>query len=172
MKNLTIILLAFITLSCNTEKKNQAPNTSNLADLKEQENSLKIDSVAVTQVVFSMLDDVMTKDLSDSLVFNQWTNFFTSDFLYGESEGKPAIEMGKDGFRLTREAFKEIRINYDDILIDHVEASGDLGYVSYHYNATVTTIKTNETQGISRSALTILRKNKAAEWKIAYQSFN
>jgi len=161
MKNLTIILLACLSISCNSEKKNQAASTIDLAELKKQENSLKIDSVAVTQVVFSMLDDAMTKDLSDSLVFNQWTNFFTSDFLYGESEGKPAIEMGKDGFKLVREAFKEIRINYDDILIDHVEASGDLGYVSYHYNATVTTIKTNETQGISRSALAILRKKNS-----------
>ena len=171
MKNMTIILLACFAISCNSEKKNQTPNITNLADLKKQENSLKIDSVAVTQVVLSMLDAAMTTDLSDSLIFNQWTNFFTSDFLYGESEGKPAIEMGKDGFKLIREAFKDIKINYDETTIDHVAASCDLAYVSYHYNATVTTIKTNETQGISRTALAILRKNKA-EWKIAYQSFN
>jgi ketosteroid isomerase-like protein len=119
-----------------------------------------------------MHDAAMTRDLSDSLIFDQWTDFFTSDFLYGESEGKPAIQMGKDGFKLIREAFKSIRISYDEIIIDHVDASCELAYVSYHYHATVTTIKTNETQDISRSALVILRKNKTAEWKVAYQSFN
>ncbi|WP_156125401.1 hypothetical protein [Cellulophaga sp. Hel_I_12] len=160
MKKPLIILLAFLAISCHSEKKNQTASISNLADIKKQENSLKIDSFAVAQVVLSMLDVAMTKDLSDSLVFNQWTDFFTSDFLYGESEGKPALEMGKDGFKLIREAFKNIKINYDEIIIDHVEASSDLAYVSYHYIATVTTIKTNETQGISRSALAILRKIK------------
>ena len=167
MKNIfTILALTTVLFSCNTnpEKDKETKSTT--------KNSTKIDSVAVTQVVLSMLDAAMTTDLSDSLTFDQWTNFFTSDFLYGESGGKPAIEMGKDGFKLTREAFKDSRINYDEITIDYVDASCDLAYVSYHYNATVTTIKTNETQGISNTALAILRKNKAGAWKVAYQSFN
>jgi ketosteroid isomerase-like protein len=172
MKNFNIILLAFIALSCNIEKKNQAASITDLSDIKKWEESFKIDSVAVTQVVLSMHDAVTNRDLRDSLTFNQWTDFFTSDLLYGQSEGKPAIEMGKVGFKPIREAFRDIKINYDKIIIDHVFASCDLAYVSYHYDATVTTIKTNEIQDISRSALAILRKNKAAAWKVAYQSFN
>ena len=88
-----------------------------------------------------------------------------------QSEGKPAIQMGKDDFKLIREAFKSIRISYDEIIIDYIDVSWDLAYVPYHFHSTVATIKTNESQDISRSALTILKKNKAAAWKIAYQSF-
>lgn len=158
--------LATVLFSCNTnpEKDQETKSTT--------KNSIKIDSVAVKQAVLSMHDAVMTRDLSDSLTFDKWTDFFTSDLLYMDSEGKPPIQMGKVGFKPIREAFKSIKINYDEIIIDYVEASFDLAYVAYHFNGTVTTIKTNETQEISRSALVILRKNKEAEWKIAYQSFN
>jgi ketosteroid isomerase-like protein len=164
-KLLTILTLATVLFSCNThpEKDNETKSTT--------KNFTKIDSIAAKQTVLSMHEAVMTRDLSDSLTFNKWTDFFTSDFLYMESEGKPPIQMGKVGYKPIREAFKSIKINYDDIIIDYVDASCDLAYVAYHFHGTVTTIKTNESQDISRSALVVLRKNKEAEWKIAYQSF-
>ncbi|MFT6929466.1 MAG: ketosteroid isomerase-like protein [Sediminicola sp.] len=167
MKKLfTILTLSTVLFSCNTnpKKDKETKNTT--------EKLTKIDSVDVKQVVLSMHDAVMTNDLSDSLTFNQWTDFFTSDFLYMQSEGKPAIKMGKIGFKDMREAFKSIKISYDEIIIDYVDSSCDLAYVSYHYKAIATTIKTNESQDISSSALLILKKNDAAEWKIAYLVFN
>ncbi|WP_027076379.1 Cif family virulence factor [Maribacter antarcticus] len=167
MKKLcTILILATVLFSCNTNPEKDKETKS------ITKNSTKIDSVNIKQVVLSMHDAVMTRDLSDSLTFNKWTDFFTSDFLYMESEGKPPIQMGKVDFKPIREAFKSIKINYDEIIIDYVDASCDLAYVAYHFHGTVTTIKTNESQDISRSALVILRKNKKAEWKVAYQSFN
>ncbi len=39
MKNLSIILLALIAISCNSEKKNQAASITDLADIKQGENS-------------------------------------------------------------------------------------------------------------------------------------
>jgi ketosteroid isomerase-like protein len=165
-KIFTILTLATVLFSCNTnpEKDKETKSTT--------KNLTKIDSISVKQAVLSVHDAVMTRDLSDSITFNKWTDFFTSDLLYMESEGKPPIQMGKMGFKPIREAFKSIKINYDEIIIDYVDASCDLAYVAYHFQGTVTTIKTNESQDISRSALIILRKNKEAEWKIAYQSFN
>lgn len=157
-----IILLVGSLLSCAQEK-----STKN--EIKE---SRKIDSVAVTQAVISMHQAVTTKDLSDSLVFHEWTKFFTSDLLYAESEGTPAIEMGKENFKRIREAFQSISMDYDNLIIDHVDASCDIAYVSYHYNATVTTIATDEAQVIARSALAILKKNSESEWKVAYQAFH
>lgn len=167
MKRLfTILILTTVLFSCNTnpEKDKETKNTT--------EKLTKIDSIDVKQVVLSMHDAVMTNDLSDSLTFNQWTDFFTSDFLYEGSEGKPPVQMGKVDFKPIREAFKSIKINYDEIIIDNVDTSCDLAYVTYRFHGTVTTIKTNESKDISRTAIVFLRKNKEEEWKVAYQSFN
>jgi ketosteroid isomerase-like protein len=167
MKKLFIILtLVTVLFSCNTNLE-KGKETKSIV-----ENLTEIDSVAAKQTVLSMHDAIMTRDLSDSLTFNKWTDFFTSDLLYMESDGKPPIQMGKVDFKPTREAFQSIRINYDEIIIDYVDTSCDLAYVAYHFHGTVTTIKTNESEDISRSALVILRKNKETKWKIAYQSFN
>jgi len=160
------LTLSTVLFSCKTNPKKDK-------ETKNTPNKLTtIDSVDVKKVVLSMHDAVTTTDLSDSLTFNQWTDFFTSDFLYMQSKGMPAIQMGKVDFKDMREAFKSIKISYDEIIIDYVDTSCDLAYVSYQYKAIVTTIKTNESQDISNSALLILRKNKEAEWKIAYLVFN
>ncbi|MAE85337.1 MAG: hypothetical protein CMB80_21565 [Flammeovirgaceae bacterium] len=161
-----LLILMSVLFSCNINSEENKKSNSAIDILNTT------DSIAATQVVLSMHDAVMTRDLSDSLTFSKWTDFFTSDFLYGESEGKPAMQMGKVNFEPIREAFKSIKINYDEIIIDNVDASCDLAYVTYHFHGSVTTIETNESQDVSRSALVILRRNKKAEWKVAYQSFD
>ena len=137
------------------------------------EGSSQTDSDGAKQAVLSMHDFVMTKDLSDSLTFNQWTSFFTSDFLWSGSKGQPPIEMGKDGFKGYRGAFKNIKASYDGITVDYVDASCNLAYVSYHFHEVVTTIKTNEVDHeLLVSALVTLKKDTSGNWKIAFLVFN
>jgi len=96
-----LILLGCLSISLAIAKeKSSRFLPSILAELKKQGKFLKIDSVAVNPSSSSMLDDAMTKDLSDSLVFKiSGPISFTSDFLYGGVWRKPAIEWGKDGFQ-------------------------------------------------------------------------
>ena len=166
MKTLKLILL-FVTLGLLMACQQDKPANST------DESSPITDSEGAKQTVLSMHDFVMTKDLSDSLTFNQWTSFFTPDFLWSGSKGQPPIQMGKDGFKGYRAAFKSIKASYDGITIDYVDASCNLAYVSYHFHEVVTTLKTNEVDHeVLISALVTLKKDDAGKWKIAYLVFS
>lgn len=148
-------------MACQQDKPTSSPDAG----------SSLTDSDAAKQAVLSMHEFVMTQDLSDSLTFNQWTSFFTSDFLWGGSKGQPP-KMGKDVFKGYRVAFKSIKASYDGITIDYVEASDNLAYVSYHFHEVATTIKTNEVDHeVSYSALVTLKKDEAGKWKLAFLVF-
>lgn len=131
----------------------------------------KPDTDGAKQAVISMYEFIATKDLSDSLTFNQWTTFFTSDFLWLGSKGEAPNPMGKDGFKGYRGAFKTIRANFDGITIDRVDASGDLAYVVYHFHEVVTSLKTNEVvRDVMTSAVVTLKREKG-KWKIAFLAY-
>ncbi len=99
------------------------------------------------QAVLSMYDFIATKDLTDSLTFNQWTTFFTRDFIWIGAQGKAPSPMGKDGFKGYRGAFKTIKATFDGMTVDHVDTSGDLAYVVYRFHEVVTSLKTKEVEG-------------------------
>jgi ketosteroid isomerase-like protein len=130
------------------------------------------DTEDVKQAVLAMYEFVGTQDLSDSLTFNQWTSFFTSDFLWIGAKGTPPTAMGKDGFKGYRGAFKTIKATFDGITIDHVDTSGDLAYVVYHFHEVVTSLKTNEvvSDGLT-SAVVTLKKDETGKWRIAFVAY-
>ena len=165
--NTTKLILLFISFGLLTACQQDKPTSST------NESSTPTDSDGAKQAVLSMYDFVMTKDLSDSPTFNQWTSFFTSDFLWSGSKGKPPIQMGKDGFSGYRAAFKSIKASYDGITIDYVDASCNLAYVSYHFHEVVTKLKTNEVDHeLLVSALVTLKKDESGKWKITFLVYN
>lgn len=61
-------------------------NNANKTSLAEV--ATKTDMAEAKQALISMYDFVMTKDLSDSLIFNQWVSFFTNDVVWMSSKGQ------------------------------------------------------------------------------------
>jgi ketosteroid isomerase-like protein len=141
-------------ISCNDAGK------SSLAEV-----ATKSDTTGAKQALISMYDFVVTKDLSDSLIFNQWMSFFTKDVLWMSSKGQAPGPVDFTGYR---GVFKNNKAFIDKLIIDRVDASGGLAYVLYHFHEVVKTIKTNEVVADNTySALVTLKKDASGKWMIA-----
>jgi len=111
----------------------------------------------------------MTKDISDSLVVNEWKSLFTNDIAWLSSKGEAPAPFEFDAYR---SEFKGKKIHYDQFTIDRCDASGNLDYVAYHFHMVVKEIKSNETVGDKLfSAVAILKRDSAGKWKIALLAY-
>lgn len=163
----------FLTVSVVLCLLSSITSFSNVKATTLAEDEIKKGAEDAKQAVLFMYDFIATKDLSDSLTFNQWTTFFTSDFLWIGSQGQAPNPMGKDGFKSYRGAFKTIKASFDGVTVDHVEASGYLAYVVYRFHEVVTSLKTNEVvKDAMTSAVVTLKKDAKGKWKIAFLAYN
>ena len=138
---------------------NSAGNTSLANKLQ------KSDTAEVRQAVKSFYDFIMTKDLSDSLVFNQWMSMLTNDVVWLSAKGVAPSPVDFGGYR---NIFKNNKAYFDQLTIDRVDASSELAYVLYHFHEVVKAIKTNEVVADDLySAVVALKKDATGKWKIA-----
>lgn len=150
-KILLIILLALV--ACK-----ETPN-----DEQDIEN--------VRKTIINNYEFINNENMADSLTFNRFKTFYSNAFVMGPSEGKP-LSNKETILEEWRELFKHNKGKFN-LTINRIEVSDDLAYVLYHYDETLTNIKTGELFfEVVQSAVAILKKDAQGEWKFVFLRWN
>jgi ketosteroid isomerase-like protein len=153
---LSLLLVVIVFFSgCRQSQSTDSPKEDVIKTAKDE----------AKRALLSVYDFINTNDLSDSLTFNKWPSYFTKDILFISSNGKAPNPFP---FDMYRGIFKTLKVSYDQMTIDRVDASGDLAYVLYHFHELAKKIETGEVvKDALISAVVTLKKDAAGKWKIA-----
>ena len=149
-----LLFAAISILSCNQNTKDMEKDT---ITTNSAENNVR----EFIDYNYNFFDK---NDLSDNGTFDRYKALFSDSFVLISSEGKP-LSNKETVLEKWRKLFKVNKAKFD-LTIDRIEVSGDMAYAIYHYHEKLTNIESGELYfEVTQSAIAILKKNSAAEWK-------